>query len=177
MQRRPIKEGEMGLAREPPGRLLRMLFKVPLFLHRIGLGGSERIFGIRLMLITTKGRRTGRSHSVMVDVLDHDAEEDAYYVGSAYGDRADWVRNIRANPVFEAQVGKRLFSARARRVPNPESAEIVADYIDAHRLYAKSITRVMGIDTKSMAEEDLRAMFGGEMVLAIKPVKKDAPIR
>ena len=170
-----MKEGEFSLARKPPGRLLRTLFKVPLFLHRMGLGGSVRIFGIRLMLITTKGRRTGRPHSVMVDVLDHDSEEDEYYVGSAYGDRADWVRNIRANPVFEAQVGKRRFSARARRVPNPESAEIVAEYIDAHRLYAKSIARVMGIDAKSMAEEDLRTMFGGETVLAIKPVIEIAP--
>ena len=38
----------------------------------IGLGGMERIIDFRLMRLTTKGRRTGRPHTVMVDVLGHE---------------------------------------------------------------------------------------------------------
>jgi deazaflavin-dependent oxidoreductase (nitroreductase family) len=172
-----FEEMTMSFTRERPGPMLRRLFKVPLFLHRIGLGGMERIIGVRLMRLTTKGRRTGRNHTVMVDVLGHDEEEDTYYIGSAYGDRADWVRNIGANPVFEVEVGRRRFKARARRVPNPESSEMVSRYLDEHRFYAKGIAWMMGIDTKGMTDEELRSMFQTEMVLAVRPAPEDADIR
>ena len=67
------------------------------------------------MKITTKGRRTGKPHSILVDVIEHDSMTDVYYVSSAYGSGADWVKNIKANPVFNVQVGRRRFKAESER--------------------------------------------------------------
>jgi deazaflavin-dependent oxidoreductase (nitroreductase family) len=148
---------------------MRWLFGVPLFLQRAGLGGWERILGIRFIEITSKGRRTGRPHSVLVDMLDHDLVSDTYYVQSAYGDRADWVKNIKVNPVFEARIGRKRFSASAERVPPCQAAEILLRYIENHKLYAKTMMRAIGVNLDALTGDELRSRLKDELVLAIKP--------
>ena len=164
----------MSLAGTRPSRLWRLFFRIPLHLYNLGLRGWERHIGVQLMKITTKGRRTGRPHSVLVDVIGRDEERDAYYVSSAYGERADWVRNIRANPVFGAQVGRRAFEAEALRVPDGDAEELLMAYIEGHRSYVKRLYGMMGVDLDTISEPELRAILRDEMVLEIKPVKVDA---
>ena len=63
--------------------------------------------------LTTRGRRTGRAHTTEI-----------WFVvigGSAYlmaggGDRADWVRNLIADPEVTLRVGAESFAARGRVV-------------------------------------------------------------
>jgi deazaflavin-dependent oxidoreductase (nitroreductase family) len=160
----------VGLAGKRPSKLLRWLFNIPIFLHKIGLRGWERLIGIRFILIATKGRRTGRTHSVLVDILEYDSSNDFYYVQSAYGTRADWVRNIQVNPIFKAQVGRRHFSARAEQVPREKTAEILIRYIDAHKFYAKTMMRTIGVDLDAFTEYELRTKLQDELVIAIKPL-------
>ena len=161
----------VGLAGERPSRMMRWLFGVPLFLQRVGLGGWVRILGIRFIKITSKGRRTGRPHSVLVDILEHDLVSNTYYVQSAYGERADWVKNIKANPVFEAQVGRTRFLASAERIQPSQAAEILLRYIDNHKRYAKIMMRAIGVDLDSFIGDELRSRLKDELVLAIKPQK------
>jgi deazaflavin-dependent oxidoreductase (nitroreductase family) len=163
----------MSLAGERPSRLWRLLYRIPLHMYNIGLRGWERHIGVQLMKITTKGRRTGKPHSVLVDVISHDQEEDAYYVSSAYGARADWVRNIRADPVFRVQVARRRFDAEARRVPGRDAEEMLMRYIEEHRGYVKGLYKMMGVDLDEISEGELRAILREEMVLEIAPVKDD----
>jgi deazaflavin-dependent oxidoreductase (nitroreductase family) len=158
----------VSLAGTRPGRVLRWLFRVPLYLQNMGIGGWERLLGINFIRITTKGRRTGRSHSVLVDVLQYDRVNDVYYVQSAYGERADWVRNIEAHPVFDVQVGRRRFKATAERVTGPRGAEILEEYIMNHRWYSRTMMRSIGVDLDAFTEEELRAKLEDEMVLMIK---------
>ena len=165
----------MTLAGKRPSRLWRLLFRIPLHLHSLGLRGWERHIGVQLMKITTRGRRTGNPHSVLVDVIAHHPAEDAYYVSAAYGPRADWVRNIKANPTFTAQVGKRRFDAEARRVPGSDAEELLMTYIQEHRSYVKGIYGMMGVDLDTTPEPDLRAILRDEMVLEIKPAERDDP--
>jgi deazaflavin-dependent oxidoreductase (nitroreductase family) len=150
---------------------MRWLFGVPLFLQRVGLGGWERILGIRFIKIISKGRRTGRSHPVLVDILEHDLVSNIYYVQSAYGERADWVKNIKANPVFEAQVGWKRFFASAERIPQSQAAEILFRYVDNHKRYAKTMMRAIGVDLDAFTRDELRYRLEDELVLAIKPQK------
>jgi deazaflavin-dependent oxidoreductase (nitroreductase family) len=159
----------MGLAGERPGRILRWLFRVPLYLQRIGLGGWERLFGIRFMKITTKGRRTGKPHSVLIDILEHDPTKDVYYVQSAYGDRADWVRNIKTNPLFEAEVGRNKFKARAQCVSAQKTSNLLINYIKNHKKYTKIMMNSIGVDLDEYSEDELRVKLMDEIVLEIKP--------
>ena len=165
----------MSLAGKRPSRLWRLLFRIPLHMHNVGLRGWERHIGVQLMKITTKGRRTEKPHSVLVDVIGHDQEEDAYYVSSAYGASADWVRNIRADPIFRVKVGKKIFDAEARRIPGRDAEDMLMRYIKEHRGYVKGLYKMMGIDLDEISEDDLRAILREEMVLEIAPAKNDDP--
>jgi len=138
-------------------------------MYNIGIQGWERLIGVQFMKITTKGRRTGKHHSVLVDVIEHDSENDVYYVSSAYGAGADWVKNIRANPVFDVQVGKRRFKAKTQHVSGEIGSELLMRYIDMHGDYVKGLYKMMGVDLDVISDDELRDMLTKEMVLAIEP--------
>jgi len=93
----------MGMLKNKPDQLQKFLFKVPVWLHKMGLGGWERLIGAQWMLITTIGRKTGKRRDVMVDVMDYNRNTDTYYIEAAYGAHADWYKNIQSNPIFEAR--------------------------------------------------------------------------
>jgi deazaflavin-dependent oxidoreductase (nitroreductase family) len=54
------------------------------------------------MYLTTVGRRTGRPHRVEMWFAVHD---DRIYLRAGGRERADWVRNIRANPRVTVELG------------------------------------------------------------------------
>ncbi len=94
---------------KPPRGWLKIFFKVPVFVARMGFAGWERLIGVQWMLLTTLGRMSGKKRYTMVDVLLHDPESDTYFIEVGFGKRSDWYRNIKASPVFMAQVGRRKF--------------------------------------------------------------------
>lgn len=164
------QETELRAFKEQPRGFLKFFFKVPLFLHRIGLvSWIEKFSGAQWMLITTTGRKTGKPRRVMVDVIDYDKAADTYYVEAAYGERADWVRNIRANPVFRGQVGRRKFAARAERLSPDEAADKMVAYFRRVPAYAKLVMTLGGI--KVEGEVEIRQLARQMLMLAIKPVE------
>ncbi len=164
----PANETAQGIFQGRPRGFLKFFFKFPLILHRLGLvWWIEKFSGAQWMLITTTGRKSGKPRQVMVDVVDYDKEADTFFVEAAYGQRADWVRNIQVNPDFRAQVGRRKFPARAEFLP-PEIAEekMIALMRRAPR-YAKAVMALGGLKYKDEAE--LRALSRKMLLLAIKP--------
>ena len=121
------------------------------------------------MLIATTGRKTGKRREVMVDVMDYDQAVDTYYVEAAYGVRADWVKNIQSTPVFEAQVGRRKFRARATLLSNEGTADMLVQFYRRKPAYTRSVMAMVGMKFKS--EDDLRALSNKLTLLAIKPEK------
>ena len=72
---------------------------------------SSKLSGQKMLLLTTTGRRTGRSHTVpLLYVEDGEA---MIVIGSNWGGLRDplWVSNLTENPAARVQVG-----ARKRRV-------------------------------------------------------------
>ena len=165
----------------PPGRLLmlralpRWAFRVPLLLHRAGIRGVERALGIEWIVLTTTGRRSGRPHEVMLDVVGHDATTDTYYVQPAVGRRADWVRNVAANPAVTAEVGGRRFRAVVRDVTGPEGADVVLRFIRGHPRYARVIVWFVGyVERVDVPDDELRRELVATPVFAIRRVSSPA---
>ena len=109
---------------------------------------------------------------MLVDMLEHDKEKDVYYVSSAYGAGADWVKNIKANPVFNVQVGRRRFKAESEQVSGEIGSKLLFTYIEEHRDYVKGLYRMMGVNLDVLSEEELMEVLEAEMVLAITPSMK-----
>ncbi len=159
----------MNAFEKKPNRMLKFFFKVPVWLHKMGLGGWERLVGAQWMLITTKGRKTGKPRNVMVDVMDYDKSTDTYYIEAAYGERADWYKNIQSNPIFEAQVGRRKFKARAGALTTEGAAELLVQFYRSKPAYTRSVMAMAGI--KFNGEDELRILGTNLTLLAVKPEK------
>ncbi|MBN2548321.1 MAG: nitroreductase family deazaflavin-dependent oxidoreductase [Anaerolineales bacterium] len=103
----------MNFAKIPPSRL-RLLQVGPRKAYAIGLGP---LIGRVVLLLTTTGRRTGLKR---VTPLQYELVDGAYYVASARGLKADWFRNLQADPHVEVQVKKTYFHGLAEVVTDPQ---------------------------------------------------------
>ena len=155
---------------KPPSGLLKFFFKVPLYVHKMGLGGWERLIGAEWMLIATTGRKTGKRREAMVDVMDYDKSTDTYYIEAAYGARADWYRNIQNHPVFEAQVGRRKFHARAAPLSSADTGEMLVQFFRRKPAYTRSVMAMVGMKFKD--EDELRTLGSNLTLLAVYPEKE-----
>ena len=153
-----------------PSALLKFFFKTPLLMHKLGFGGWERLIGAQWMLITTIGRKTGKRRETMVDVMDYSEANDTYYIEAAYGTRADWYKNIQSNPIFEAQVGRRKFKARAGALSTEGAAELLVRFYRQKPAYTRSVMAMAGMKFKD--ENELREMGKNLTLLAVKPEKE-----
>jgi deazaflavin-dependent oxidoreductase (nitroreductase family) len=109
-----------GLMAYPQTGWHRAVFKLPIVLWRMGLGP---LLGRGLLLITHTGRKSGLPRRTMVE---YHRMDERFYVPCAFGARAQWYRNIEADPFVTIQVGNMTRSARARRVVDDE--ELLAVY-------------------------------------------------
>jgi deazaflavin-dependent oxidoreductase (nitroreductase family) len=156
-----------------PGRLRRLVFRSPFLLERIVGRAFERAatwaMGIEWIALETRGRRSGRLHTVMLDVVGHDVDRDTYYVQPAYGRHAAWVLNVTAHPDVIARVGERRFAARVRDASGAEGAEVVLRFVRAHPWYARVIVWFVGYaDRIDRGDEELRRELTDTPVFAIE---------
>lgn len=147
---------------------LRSLYRIPLWLRRHGVRGYERVLGIEWIVVTTRGRRTGRPHAVVVDVVGRDAG--GWYVQPA-DPRAQWVRNVRADPRVTVEAGGRTIEAEAREITGSEGADVVLRFIRTHPWYAKVVVWFVGyVETTDLPDAELHARLREAIVFALRPV-------
>jgi deazaflavin-dependent oxidoreductase (nitroreductase family) len=150
------------------------LYRLPLALRRLGVRGYERVLGIDWLVLTTRGRRSGAPRDVMVDVIGHDPTTDTWYVQPADGRRANWFRNLRADPRATVAVRNRRFEATATDVTGPEGADVVLRFIRTHPLYARVIIWfVRYVDNIDHPDDTLRAKLTTVPVMALRPTTSE----
>ncbi len=96
---------------------LKLTNRVVVPLYKIGL---LPLLGLNksIMLLTTKGRKSGkmRSFPVAYFLIDH-----SIYVFSAWGEKANWYKNLMLSPKdVYGQIGLRRFHARAEVIRDPQ---------------------------------------------------------
>jgi deazaflavin-dependent oxidoreductase (nitroreductase family) len=114
--------------RRPRG-LLRLAFRLPVLLYRCHLGW---LLGHRFLLLTHRGRRTGAVHDTMLEVLLYDPTTQESIVLSGMGTRADWYRNIAANPALAIRTGRLHYLPEHRVLTRGEAAAAAARWEHAH---------------------------------------------
>lgn len=104
------------------------------------------LLGSRLLLLTHTGRRTGRIRQTVIEVVSYDRSIPEAIVIAAWGERAQWVRNLEAGPAISVQIGRVHWTAPEHRVLEPELAaeEVIAAYRREHPLAARSIGKLLG---------------------------------
>ena len=105
---------EDWLSSYPDTPAVRFVHRAPLVLWRLGLGRFEGD-----VVITTTGRRSGLPRHIVIGGARIGSR---VYLFDPYGDRAQWYRNLVADPIVTVQDGRRSWTARAVHLDDRDDA-------------------------------------------------------
>ncbi len=155
------------LVNKPPSGLKRWFFRAPIVLYHLGLGG---LLGGRFMLIHHVGRKSGQPRETVVEVAGHDTNTDTYYVGSGWGYKSNWYRNLMAAPDTQIQVGQRTLAVHAETLSPEAGAQVLLTYRQQHPLAARELGGAMGLDISKSSAEDLSGIVRNSLpIVAFQP--------
>lgn len=97
--------------------LAMQLLRAPLCLYKLGWGPA--LDWLPLLILTTKGRKSGLARHVVVEYRRHGSK---YYIVSGWGADTDWYRNIQRDNRVTIQHGAHIADARAQQVDDPAEA-------------------------------------------------------
>ncbi|GAB3722167.1 nitroreductase family deazaflavin-dependent oxidoreductase [Nocardiopsis oceani] len=154
----------------PKDPLQRALFRAPIWLYRLGLGG---VLGSRFVLLTHQGRSTGEPRQAVLEVLGGNHTTGTVLVASGFGDRSQWFRNIVRQPRVLFQVGNRRRRGTAVPLSPEESGRVLAHYAQKYPAAANTLMRGLGHDVDGGTEDYER--IGADPVNGI-PVVRLTPV-
>jgi deazaflavin-dependent oxidoreductase (nitroreductase family) len=120
--------------------MLKRALRVPIALYDIGAGP---LLGHRFLLLTHRGRRSGRLYRTMLEVVRWDSARREAVVMSGFGSRASWYLNVQAGGAEEIRIARTRFRPEVRMVDPDEAVRIVADYERRNRLLAPVVRAVL----------------------------------
>lgn len=119
--------------RYPPNNVIKKLYD-------IGLGA---IIGRLILMLITTGRKTGLPRTTPLQYEEVDGD---FYLGSALGQKADWFKNILANPRVEVRVKSRRFHGLAETITDPvQIANFLELRLKRHPIIIGAILRSEGL--------------------------------
>lgn len=124
-----------------PGWLLRVVFKLPLYLYRWRLGW---LLGHRFVLLTHVGRKSGQVYQTVLEVIRYDPRTRKTVVISGYGARADWYRNLQAHPARRIETGRERYTPVQHFLDTAESYQELQDYRRRHPWLLQILLRWFG---------------------------------
>lgn len=120
-------ESAPGWITYPEEAFKRAFFRFPLVLWRMGLGP---LYGKIMMVLTTTGRKSGLPRRAAVG---YEEMGGALYTVSMYGRRADWYKNLEADPLVTVQTAAGAQSMKAVRITeDAELVELFELYMEKH---------------------------------------------
>jgi len=130
-----------GWFHSPPSGLLRRALQLPTLLYRLRLGW---LLGHRFLLLTHRGRRSGRVRHTVLEVVHYDRRSRECVVAAGWGARAGWYRNLQAHPALAITVGREYYVPEQRFLSDAEVRATLRAYQRRHRLAARLAARLLG---------------------------------
>lgn len=131
---------ESKLTNQQPRGLLRFFLRMPILLYHAHLGW---LLGGRFLLLTHTGRKSGLPRQVVLEVVHHDAETDAYFVAAGWRGKADWFKNIQINSAVQIMTSSRSLKATAAVMQLVEAAATFYIYARRYPLAFRELSRIM----------------------------------
>lgn len=136
-----ISAGPAGLTARAADRFFRTrwMVRMPITLYRAGLGF---LFGTRLLMLEHVGRNSGTRRRVVLEVLARPARGE-YVIIAGFAQKAQWYRNIRANPHVRVSTGfRRNMPALAVPMTQTESAAVLDACKQRHPAELEQMSRI-----------------------------------
>ncbi len=149
--------------------LLRQGFKVAnrfmVLLFRLGLGSwGNGPQTSQVMVLVHKGRKSGQLRRTPVNFAEVEGD---LYCTAAYGERADWYRNLKADPQVEVWLPNGWYAGQAEEVPldDPQHAALMRQVLIASGFAASLFA---GIDPQTISEAELAEITASYRLLRIR---------
>lgn len=154
----------MALLDRRPTGWVKAVFRLPVRLFDLRLGW---LFAGRVLLLHHRGRRSGEPYRTALEVVAHRERPAVWYVVAAWGERADWLQNLRSRPETNVTVGRRVVPVVAEVLHADAAAAVYAAYIRERPVTARVIGRLIGVD---ILDGDPRTLAARMPVVALRAV-------
>ncbi len=153
----------LGLRRRP-GRLALAAMRLPRPLYHRGWGG---LLGHTFLLIVHQGRTSGRRRETVAMAATYDAATREVVVCSAWGE-TEWIRNLRAHPALEIEIGGDRYVPQQRLLSQEEAVAAVREFRARHPWRLRFFEKALGWGDLS-SEERLRAFVRDRPFVSFRP--------
>ena len=130
----------LGLRRRP-GRLALAVMRTPRPLYRRGWGW---LLDHTFLLIAHQGRKTGKRRETVAMALTYDVDAREAVVFSAWGPNTEWIRNLRAHPALQIQIGRESYVPEQRFLSDDESVAVVVEFRRRHPWRLRFFAAILG---------------------------------
>jgi len=148
-----------------PKTLFRIIKLPPRLVYALGFGS---ILGPMVLLLTTKGRVTGKPR---VTPLQYEKIGGLIVMGATRGLKSDWVRNILADPHVEIRIGRNRWKGFAEVIDDPEH---IIDFLEIrlqnHPRMVGAMLKSDGIKSKP-TRTDLAKYAADVVIVTVKPLE------
>lgn len=127
------------------------IFKLPIFLYRIKLGG---LLGNRFMQLTHIGRHSGKLRRTILAVLRFDPQTQEVIAVSAWKG-SDWYYNLQTTPALLIESGHVCYTPQQRMLSAEEIAAAFVEYCKRYPLFSRIVCRIPGWKWDSSYDEFL----------------------
>ncbi len=127
----------------PPSRAIKLLARLPLRLYDLRLG---RLLGHRFLVLTHRGRRSGRTRRTMLEVVRWNPARHEAIVAAGWGEHASWYRNLCAAPAEEILIADERFIPEQRFIDLDERVEVLRAYRQRHPIVMRALGGLLGVD-------------------------------
>lgn len=121
-------------------RWQKRLLRAPIVLYRLRL---DRLLGHRFLLLTHRGRLSGRHYRTMLEVVRWNAVEREAIVVSGFGKASNWRLNVLAGGALEVRIGGARFRPELREVGAEEAIAVLAEYERRYRLLRPLVQAIL----------------------------------
>jgi deazaflavin-dependent oxidoreductase (nitroreductase family) len=171
----PTERPLLGLRRRP-GRVALWFMRLPQPLYHRGWG---RVLGHTFLLITHRGRKTGQRRETVAMALTYDADTKETVVCSAWGPHTEWMRNLRAHPALQVQIGRESYVPEQRFLSEDQAVAAATEFRDRHPGRLRLFATILGWGDLG-TEAAVRELVRDRPFVAFRPApptKAEAPER
>ncbi len=159
----------LGLRRQP-GRLALAFMRMPRPLYHRGWG---RLLDHTFLLIAHQGRKTGKRRETVAMALAYDLDTREAVVCSAWGPNTEWIRNLRAHPALQIQIGRDSYVPEQRFLSEDESVAVAVEFRRRHPWRSRLLAAILGWGDLS-SEAAVREFVRSRPFVSFRPTRAAA---
>ena len=152
---------------QPPSGWRLALYRLPVYLYRIGLGG---FFGRRFIMLHHTGRHSGQIRHTVLEVVQYDKNTGRYIIASGFGEHSQWYKNLMCHPDAKLECLWKTVDVRAERLNAPEAEREMVSYGKRNPRAAQMVAGLIGY-AHDGSEEDLREFSKVVPLIRLTPAR------